>query len=488
VTNRFFRVALRLLAVACAVVPSLPLAAQTLPDDIVVRLAGSSSIGQRMTIDAVTVWAKKIGLGAVRLNSGVDPGDYEIVARGAESRRSLRVTVSGKGTEAGLEPLLRGDTDFWMAARPVQQSDIDAMRRLKIPNVPDLAQFQTPGIENVVGLDAVTIITSARNPVKQLSIAQVKAMFTGQIANWSQVGGPNLPVTLYAMDPGAGYADIFCSAVIGNPDVAKCMASLAHLNAPLFTYADDLADQVDGDPGSLSFVAFQDKRNARSIQIGTECHTALDPDGFLVKTGEYPLSRRLYIYTNPARPPSPAARAYLDFLLSVPGQNSITMTGFGTLMPSVSSDTYSANRLSTASDAQNGGRTRIRPIDQHAFEDAVGDGNRSSITFRFQSGTSNLDSRSERDLARLAEFMALPANKDMQVVLVGFSSAAGDYAANRALSADRAAAIRDRLTKQYGIKDAVAVGVGPTAPVACNLDPSTAPLNQRVEVWLRRRS
>ncbi len=164
------------------------------------------------------------------------------------------------------------------------------------------------------------------------------------------------------------------------------------------------------------------------------------------------------------------------------------MTGFGTLMPSMSTDAYAADRLSAAGDAQNGGRTRIRPADQHAFEEAVGDGNRSSITFRFQTGTSSLDSRSERDIVRLGEFLALPANKDLQVVLAGFSSAAGDYAANRSLSHDRAAEIRDRLVKQYGIKDPVVIGVGPTAPVACNLDPSTAPLNQRVEVWLRRRS
>lgn len=461
--------------------------AQELPNDIQVRLAGSPSIGQRMTTDAVTVWAKKIGLPSVRVNAGVDPDEYELTASRAESPRKLRVSVSSKGSSAGIEPLLRGQADLWMASNPVQASDLDAMRRRGIPNVPTLAQFQAPGIENVVGLDGLAIVTNPHNPVKRLAISQIKDMFQGRITNWSQVGGPNLPIKLYAMEAGAGYADVFCSAVIGNPDVAKCMAGLARLAAPLFTYPDDLSDQIADEPASLSFVAFQDKRNARPIEIGTACNTALDPDSFLIKTNEYPLTRRLYIYANPNQPLTAAARAYLDFLLSGQGQNAITMTGFATLSPSLSSETYSAARLDAVRDAQDGGHTRVRPPEARNFQEAIGGGDRLSVTLRFQSGTSELDSRAEADLGRLAATMALPANADKQVVLIGFSSAGGDYTGNRDLSRDRAGSVRERLASKYGIKDAISLGVGPAGAVACNLDPNYAQLNQRVEVWLRKR-
>lgn len=463
-------------------------AAQDLPNDIQVRLAGSPSIGERLTTDAVTVWAKKLGLTSLQVSAGADPSEYEITARRAESQRKLRVTVSSKGSSNGIEPLLRGQTDLWMASTPVQASDLEAMRRRGITGVPTLAQFQAPGVENVIGLDALAIVVNPRNPVKRLSISQIKDMFQGKINNWSQVGGPNLPVKLYAMEPGAGYADIFCSAIIGNPDVAKCMEGLGRLAAPQFGYPDDLTDQVASDPASLSFVAFQDKRNARPVQIVTACNNALDPDGFLVKTNEYPLTRRLFLYTNPGKPLAPAARAYLDFLLSTGGQNAITMTGFATLAPSLSPESYSANRLEGARDALDGGRTRIRPAEARAFEDATGGGDRLSITFRFQSGTSDLDSRAEADLGRLAETMTSPANTDKQMVLIGFSSSGGDYIENRDLSRDRASSIRERLTTKYGIKDAVSVGVGSAAAVACNLDPASTAQNQRVEVWLRKRS
>ena len=129
---------------------------------------------------------------------------------------------------------------------------------------------------------------------------------------------------------------------------------------------------------------------------------------------------------------------------------------------------------------------RIRPTDVRAFEEATAAAERLSITFRFQAGTNNLDSRAEADLGRLGDLMKLPAYERSQVVLIGYSGATGDYAENRVLSRERAEAVRERLISTYGIKDVTSLGVGPAAAVACNLDPNTAPLNQRVEVWLRK--
>jgi outer membrane protein OmpA-like peptidoglycan-associated protein len=92
------------------------------------------------------------------------------------------------------------------------------------------------------------------------------------------------------------------------------------------------------------------------------------------------------------------------------------------------------------------------------------------------------------DVTRLIGLMQQPAFKDKEIVLIGFSGASGDYSEGRALSRDRASAVRERLMAESKIKDVVSIGVGPAAAIACNLDPNTAPLNQRVEVWLRKRT
>jgi phosphate transport system substrate-binding protein len=134
-----------------------------------------------------------------------------------------------------------------------------------------------------------------------------------------------------------------------------------------------------------------------------------------------------------------------------------------------------------------GGRTRIRATDSKAFVSAVANSDRLSITFRFQTGTDALDSRAEADITRLVSLMNQPAYAAYPVTLLGFSSASGDYTSNRTLSKDRAEAVRNRLIAA-GLRDVTAVGIGPGAPVACNNDPATTLLNQRVEVWLRKRS
>ena len=81
--------------------------------------------------------------------------------------------------------------------------------------------------------------------------------------------------------------------------------------------------------------------------------------------------------------------------------------------------------------------------------------------------------------------MQSPAYAKSQLVLIGFSAARGDYMANRALSRDRAAAVRERLAA-LGVKNVSSLGVGPASPVACNGEGGTAALNQRVEAWVRK--
>ena len=466
--------------------PATPSTTSALPNDVTLRLSGSSTVGGPLIVELATAWAKKLGLPGVRVDSGLDPDEYDVIAERAESARKLRVQVRAKGTGTGLEPLLRGQADIWMASRPVRESDIEAMRRRNVPNVPTLAQLQQAGTENVIGLDALAVVVHPRNPLKLLSMTQIKDIYSGRIANWSQVGGPNLPIAIYSPEPNFGTADTFCATIMGVSDIARCVEAFPRLAAPRFAVLEELSDAVAANPAGIGFTSLSLRRSTRAVQLGTECGVGIEADTFRIKTDEYPLGRRLFMYVAPGRAPNPATREFLQYILSAEGQAAVSASGFADLAPGKASDTYGADRLDNVRNAQDGGRQRIRPTDVRAFEEAIGSADRLSITFRFQAGTNNLDARAEADLVRLADHMKLPGFEKQQVVLVGFSGAAGDYAENRTLSRERAEAVRDRLVTNYGIKDSVALGVGPAAAVACNLDPNTAPLNQRVEVWLRK--
>ena len=274
---------------------------------------------------------------------------------------------------------------------------------------------------------------------------------------------------------------------MGNPDVQRCLESFPRLAAPRFAISEEMSDAVAANPGGIAYNSLALRRNTRPLRVATECGgTGIEANSFRIKTDEYPLGRRLFMYVAPGRTPNPSSAEFLKFVLSAEGQTAVAAAGFADLAPGRATDTYGAERLDGVRDAQDGGRVRVRPTDTRAFEDATAAANRLSITFRFQAGTNSLDSRAEADLVRLADVMKLPAYERSQVVLIGFSAAMGDYAENRALSRERAEAIRNRLMSDYNVKDVTAIGVGPTAAVACNLDPGTAPLNQRVEVWLRK--
>ena len=468
-------------------VPQSPAPQQSqLPNEVVVRLAGSSTIGGPLMAELATLWAKKIGLPGVFVEAGLDADEYAVLAIRSESTRKMRVEVRAKGTGTGIDALLRGQADIWMASRPVRESDLDGSRRRNVPNVPSLAVFQQPGTENVIGLDALAVVVNARNPVRQLSIAQIKDVFSGRVSNWSQLGGPNLPVAVYSAEVQFGSIDAFCGTIMGISDSARCLDGFPRLAAPRFAVMEEMSDAIAGNPGGIGFTSLSLRRSTRAVRLGTECGVGIEADTFRIKTDEYPLGRRLFMYTYPGRAPTPAAREFMQFILSAEGQTAVAAAGFADLAPGKANESYGAERLDTARNAQDGGRVRIRPTDARAFEEATAAADRLSITFRFQAGTNNLDSRAEADLARLGDLMKLPGNERSQVVLIGFSGATGDYAENRILSRERADAVRDRLVSNHGIKDVVSLGVGPTAAVACNLDPNTAPLNQRVEVWLRK--
>ena len=278
---------------------------------------------------------------------------------------------------------------------------------------------------------------------------------------------------------------MFCATVMGNTDAQKCAEGFPRLAAPRFAMAEDLADAVAGNPAGIGFVDLGLKRSARVVPLGTPCGTGVEASLFRIKTDEYPLGRRLYLYTAPGRAPSQAAQDFLKFALGPVGQAAVAAAGFAELSPGVSDENYGADRLDAVKETMDGGKTRVRAPDAKAFETAVNGADRLSITFRFLPGTNDLDSRADADIGRLAALMATPDYKDAALTLVGFSGTAGDYTENRTLSRARADAVRERLTAA-GVKNVTAMGVGPAAAVACNLDSATAPLNMRVEVWVRK--
>lgn len=460
--------------------------AQQMPANATLRMAGSNTVGQVLAVEMAIAWAKKLGLTGVRTEAGKAAEEYEIVAEGAERAGRLRVQVRAHGTGTGVEPLVRGDGDIWMASRQARESDLEGVRKKGVQDVPTLAQFHAPGNEHVVALDALAILSHPANQIAQISIAQLRDIFQGKITRWSQLGGQDLPITVISRDHNSGTFDTFCTLVMGIGDTAKCGEAMKPSSPRLFESSEELADTVAANPAAIGFVGAAYQRSAKAVPIALSCGLAVDLDTFRVKADEYPLSRRLYMYSHPVRPLNAETANFLAFAQTADGQGVVSRSGAVDLLPAPSDPNYANARRVTAANSLDGGRTRIRLNDLRALEAATNGAVRLSITFRFQPGSDALDSRAVADIRRLREALRSPAFARSAVTLVGFSQAMGDYEGNRELSRDRAEAVRKQLVDDDKALPVTVLGVGPAAPVTCNDDMNTARMNQRVEVWVRR--
>lgn len=222
-------------------------------------------------------------------------------------------------------------------------------------------------------------------------------------------------------------------------------------------------------------------RNARALSISTECGLTFDPKEFAVKTEEYPLARRLFLYT-PQRATNRSTEPFVDYALSSAAQPITEKEGFVSLQPQPSAQDYVGQRIGQAAENQDDTAEAARQFSR--FSRAVAPSSRLSITYRFQSGSDALDSRAVRDIERLAEFLSLPENRGRKVTLAGFSDSRGSFGRNVGLSLNRARAIANELGKR-NVNLAQIEGYGPVAPVACNSTDEGLQKNRRVEVWMR---
>lgn len=470
------RTVLSALAVLAVALPALtqpgfaqpaPAQAPPAPTAGPLRLSGSSTVGDKLAPALVSEWFKRAGYPSIRVVEGKSE-EAEIVAEGAEKGEPLRASINAHGTGSGLADLVAGKADLWMASRQPTRAELDAAAKANIRPL-DAAN------ERTIALDGLRVIVNRDNRVTRLTMAQISDLFSGKVTRWSDVGGADLPVALYGRNPASGAYDTFASLVF-EPGRKMGTAKVLPTN-------EDLADAVASDPGGIGFVAFAYERNAKSIDIVTSCGLAVSPSAFTVKAFEYPLSRRLYLYTGATM--TPDVGKFLEFVQSLDAQPTVARAGFVDFSQAASDARYNGRRLDTAGDARDGGRTVVRETDLQELEDATSGAARLATTFRFVAGSDRLDSQALADVDRLAQGLKAAPYTGFKVTLIGFTTSQGSYTENRIISRQRAEVVRQALEGK-GVKITSSTGVGPAAPVACNTDPATRALNQRVEVWVQK--
>jgi len=428
--------------------PPLPPAAAH--SDVVLRIHGSNTVGEKLTPALVEAFLRSKGATGIVTLPGSAPVAKTMVATVAGRPRPVAVEIHAHGSSTAFSDLSGGTADLGQSSRRIKPEEAASLAEKH-------GDLSKPGSEHVVALDGLAVIVHPQNPVTSLGIDQIAKVFAGTIRNWSELGGSPAPIVLYARDDVSGTWDTFKHLVLA-PGGLELDAS-----ARRFESSGELSDSVARDPGGIGFIGLPYVRASKALSVSAQTGGfALVPTAFTVGTEDYPLSRRLYFYA-PAGSTNETMREFVNFALSDPGQEIVRQVGF--VSQNVALE-----------------RPRIDAAVPSEYRKATNDSERLSLNFRFESNSENLDGKALRDLERVVAF--LDRDRGREVVLFGFTDDRGDDRANAALSRKRAEVVAHALEAR-GVHSKQVHGFGEALPVASNATDDGRNRNRRVEVWVR---
>lgn len=228
------------------------------------------------------------------------------------------IQVTGGGSGTGISAIIEGTCNIANSSRPIKASE--------------LAKGKDSGkniVEHKVALDALVVVVHPSNTVKELSVPQLKAIFTGAVTNWNQVGGSDSPIVIYSRESNSGTYGFFKEHILSNADFTPTALYMPGTAA--------IKSGVSKDPKAIGYggaAYFAGKGGTKIIPIKqTKDSAAINPikaDGHVdeekIRSLEYPIARYLYCYT--VGQPSGALKKYLDWMVGTEGQKYVRAEGY----------------------------------------------------------------------------------------------------------------------------------------------------------------
>lgn len=222
----------------------------------------------------------------------------------------VKIQVTGGGSGTGFAALQNKSTDLADASRKIKAKEIEGCIKAfgKRPN------------EYKVCLDGLSVYVSASNGITELTVAQLSDIFTGKVKNWKDVGGADLPITVYSRENSSGTYEFFKEHVLKGQDFAATAQTMPGTAA--------LLQAVAKDKGGIGYGGAAYGEGAKHINVKVDKSTpGVEPTEENVLSGKYPIWRYLYVYVNPALDKDEIA-AYLAWIRSDEGQTVVKEIGY----------------------------------------------------------------------------------------------------------------------------------------------------------------
>ena len=227
----------------------------------------------------------------------------------------VNVAVTGGGSGTGIAALISGTADIAECSRTMKEKEIQQAEKNGIKPV-----------EFKVALDGLAVVVNPNNPVSQLTIAQLADIFTGKITNWKNVGGKDLEIVILSREVNSGTHVYFKEHVLrkGNEKGPEEFSPAALLMPSSQAIADEVAQNSNA-IGYYGMGYISPKQKAIAVSKDKE-GPSIEPTMDNVKSGKYPISRPLLIYTKGE--PEGIVKGFIDFVLSSEGQQIVKKLDF----------------------------------------------------------------------------------------------------------------------------------------------------------------
>lgn len=240
----------------------------------------SQAAGEKEKTDGIS--------GAVNTEGSTSMADLMAVLQECFREKEPGVTVncSGTGSGAGIEAVLAGTCDIGLSSRELAETEI-----------------RQGAQAHLIALDGVALVVHAGNPVSDLSMPQIAAVFTGEITNWKELGGENAPIAAYGREAGSGTRAAF-ESVFGITDLCRYRNEYGSTG--------DVIGNVSSNPNAIGYASLSSVREGVAVVKvdGADCTEEN------VRNGVYAVRRPFIMVTKKGVPLTDAAQSFLDYAQS----------------------------------------------------------------------------------------------------------------------------------------------------------------------------
>jgi phosphate transport system substrate-binding protein len=219
-----------------------------------------------------------------------------------------KIQVTGGGSGTGIAALINGTTDIANASRNMKKDEAEKVKKA----------FGVDPVETTVAKDGVAIYVNEANPLTQITPEQLKSIYQGDVTNWKAVGGPDAPIVLYSRENSSGTYVFVKEHVLKGADYAASAQTLPGTAA--------VVNAIAKEKNGIGYGGAAYAKGIKELHVVGADGKAYAASAENVKSGKYPLSRGLFVYTRGA--PAGEVKEFIDYCLSKEGQELVVKVGY----------------------------------------------------------------------------------------------------------------------------------------------------------------